>query len=152
MRRRADSNRRTRFCRPLPNHSATSPYFFNLFSNNKIIITGSVRPTGIEPVTYGLEGRCSIRLSYGRSTFNIKTRCYKEIIKKVGKRTKLSNYKMCSLTLFSHSLHLQLMSGRPDSNWRPSAPKADALTGLRYAPKPQRAKFTPRKESPKIID
>ena len=59
------------------------------------------RPTGIEPVTPDLEGRCSIRLSYGRS---------------------------CRFVLKI------LWSGRWDSNSRPSAPKADALTGLRYAP------------------
>ena len=29
------------------------------------------RPTGIEPVTARLEGGCSIRLSYGRSTYPV---------------------------------------------------------------------------------
>ena len=43
-----------------------------------------------------------------------------------------------SLIINKKSLHAKasfLLSGWPDSNWRPPAPKAGALTGLRYTPK-----------------
>ena len=62
--------------------------------------TNLARPAGVEPATTGLEGRCSIQLSYGRTA---------------GRR------------LPDSRLDLIGWSGQQDSNLRPSAPKADAL-------------------------
>src|SRR6187401_2497101 len=59
------------------------------------------RPAGVEPATTGLEGRCSIQLSYGRTVRN-------------------GRLPYTRLALIG-------WSGQQDSNLRPSAPKADAL-------------------------
>jgi hypothetical protein len=65
------------------------------------------RLRGFEPPTYGLEVRSSIQLSYRRFSF-----------------PKLL-FALCALLCWS---------GRADLNGRPPAPKAGALTRLRYAP------------------
>ncbi len=65
---------------------------------------------GLEPPTRGLEGRCSIQLSYRQPG-------------------------CCSVASLPGSNPIgDRISGRPDSNWGPPAPKAGALTRLRYAP------------------
>ena len=68
--------------------------------SNKPVVASMARPAGVEPATTGLEGRCSIQLSYGRTA---------------------------ERRLPDSRLVLIGWSGQQDSNLRPSAPKADAL-------------------------
>ncbi len=83
-----------------------------------------VRQRGLEPLTYGLEGRCSIRLSYWRNySISLRTNFTKNFFNQRNSR------------IFYDLLVDFILSGRQDSNLRPPAPKAGAITGLRYAPK-----------------
>ncbi len=76
-RRRAESNRCTRFCRPLPSHSATSPSGSSRWESLKRRQTGAPdrdkkprkrleRMKGFEPSTFCMASRRSSQLSYIR--------------------------------------------------------------------------------------
>ena len=86
------------------------------------------RPAGLEPATYGLEGRCSIRLSYRRILQN---------------RT-LHHNPLFEKNFFSNKL---LWSGWRDSNPRHPAPKAGALPDCATPRRPAARPCKPPKQS-----
>ncbi len=85
----------------------------NCFANLK-----RVRPSGLEPLTYSLEGCCSIQLSYGRIVQTLVSNFH---------QTYNKNKTKSLLLLF-------LLSGRQDSNLRPPAPKAGAMNRATLRP------------------
>ena len=85
---------------------------------------------GFEPSTYGLEGRCSIQLSY-RLIFltTPKTNCFRKAGD--GNRTHVSSLEGWCSTI---ELHPHDVSGWQDSNLRPPGPKPGALAKLSHTP------------------
>ena len=117
-----------------------------------------VRQRGLEPLTYGLEGRCSIRLSYWRNySISLRTNFTKNFFNRRNSRIFYnllvdfilsgrsgSCRKPATCYIAALNILLELLtssSGRQDSNLRPPAPKAGAITGLRYAPYKNNFKF-----------
>ncbi len=75
--------------------------------------------TGLEPVTSSLPRKCSTTELHWQERAENETRTRDPNLGKV--------------VLYQLS-YFRMKSGYPDSNRGPSAPKADALTGLRYTP------------------
>ena len=71
------------------------------------------RMTGLEPPTNGLEGRCSIQLSYRRPSQTF--------------RREVTDLSFPHRLTFKDQLHK--WSGREDLNLRPPVPKTGALPG-----------------------
>ena len=77
-----------------------------------------VRPRGFEPLTYGLEGRCSILLSYERK--------FKSVVRSKGVEPSTYRSEVCCSIQLSYE---RIKWGELwESNPRPSGPQSDALT------------------------
>ena len=86
-----------------------------------------VRPRGLEPLAYGLEGRRSIQLSYER----IKDKKPSSKINGAPDRSRTHNLQIRSLSLYPIELQAQTRIKWGEwweSNPRPSGPQSDALT------------------------
>ena len=88
-----------------------------------------VKAEGFEPSTACLEGRCSIQLSYASDSL---ARLSEPSRLEIGM---LYPAELCLHLSFKTQMAKVLLSGWQDSNLRPPAPKAGAITELRYTPR-----------------
>jgi hypothetical protein len=92
------------------------------------------RPAGFEPATLGLEGRCSIQMSYGRRNLIITLPRVQNLApdpyyQSWGWYFKKVEANGLQINTINFAPTLKIWSGWRDSNSRPTAPKAVALPG-----------------------